>query len=334
MTSRTLFRRLCQLVLALSSLVLSACPDLGLNNFSNCQFAPSPEWIAAGLQHFLSQPQRCPISVQGVGTPVQYAAAVQAPSYNIESANLTTDVYDALRDLQVSASNDWYSYSYGIYEVDIAFQYLAGSHRPPPPFASFFVDDAENATYSNYGYTTSHVSLTYRIGASASLSGPAYPTPGTSPTWTASVTNATPPSTYRWFKNGVELSGQTSSSLTLPVTSSYFSLKVIGQASAGGADTLEAQIVPSWALTIYGMSQLAPGVQCGYSVDTGTNPSGSFTYEWILDGAILPDQGSFTNPPLSSGSHTLEAFVTDANGYTAKTSFLINVTPGGPSNCV
>jgi hypothetical protein len=228
-------------------------------------------------------------------------------------------------------ANQWYQYSYGVTAVDIAFTYLAGTNRQA---ATSFSDDAINQSYSSYGLARGSVRITYRLGALASLQGPISPTPGTNPTWTASVTNATSPYTYRWFKDDVEIAGQTSSSLQLPVTNSFFTLKVIGQASAGGSDTLSAQIIPSWNVNIYGMSELAPGVHCGYASDTGTNPSGTFTYQWTLDGATLPDNGSTSNPDLSAGTHILELSVTDDNGYTARNALTINVTPGGPSNCV
>ena len=174
----------------------------------------------------------------------------------------------------------------------------------------------------------------YRIYTLASLSGSASPAPGTTGTWTASVRNAPAPYTYRWFKDDVELTGQTSATLQLPVTTSFFRLKLVAASTDGSRDTLFVNVVPNWSVTIFGMTDVAPGVYCGYGAYEGNNPAAPFTYRWSLDGVTLPDQTGTAYPDMSGGSHTLELFVTDANGYSAKTSISINVHEGGPSNCI
>lgn len=167
----------------------------------------------------------------------------------------------------------------------------------------------------------------------ASVSGPQYPAVGSYGTWTASVTNAPAPYSYRWFKDGLEISGETSASVTLPVTSTFFNLKLIATANDGTADTLVVPVVPNWNAAIYGMTDVGPSTLCGYSSYVGGAGSPPFAYEWLLDGEMLPDDGDIVNPELSIGSHVLELFVTDANGYSTKTSLNINVSLNGPRNC-
>jgi hypothetical protein len=217
-------------------------------------------------------------------------------------------------------------------EADESFQYVAGTGSP---IAGEFSDQAINFTYTAWNTDAiATAMLTYRKGLLSSVQGPIAPAPGTNATWSLSVQNASAPYTYRWLKNDVEIPGQTGSSLTLPVSSSYFTLTAITASSADGADTLEFHVVPAWHVTIYGMADRSPQLYCNFSSDTGNNPSGSFTYQWYSDGVLLPDDGSTANPTFSLGSHTLELLVTDANGYMAKTSMAINVTADGPSNCM
>lgn len=335
MTTRTLFRRLSAVALGLVSLVIAGCPwPRGDSPYSNCSFFPNQVWVAAGFQHILSQPTSCPVNVSAAGSMVDYAASVQAPAYNVAAyaANIYTDVYSSDRLHLIGVSNAWYQYTFTVYEADIAFNYLAGSAQS---LASSFTDDAVTLSNSGYGTAEADVGITYRKGAVVALQGPASPTPGTTPTWTASIGNATSPYTYRWFKDGVELSGQTSSSLQLPVTNAYFTLKVIGQAASGGADTLAAQVAPSWHVAIYGMSDRSPSLaNCPFDSDAGTNPNGPFTYRWTLDGFRLQGTAPTVDPTLSVGSHTLDLTVTDVNGYAAIAAMTITVREGGPSNCV
>jgi hypothetical protein len=318
----------------LASLALAACPWRGdFGSYSNCSFWPNNLWVSGGFEHFLSQPSSCPIEVSPNGTLVRYAASVQVPRSTVTgfSSSLSTHVYNN-QGIQITYSiNDWYLVDYDTYEADIAFKYVAGTGKT---FASFFADDAINTAFTAWGWAEADVSLDYRVGASASLQGSASPTPGTSPTWTVNISNAAPPYTYRWFKDGVELVDQTSASIQLPVTTSYFTLKVIGQSSSDGADTLVAHIEPSWNVAIYGMSERSPNlVGCPFASDTGNNPSGPFSYRWTLDGIDLQENGPTVDPALSMGSHTLDLTVTDANGYMASAAMTINMTQGGPANC-
>jgi hypothetical protein len=317
-------------------LILCGCPFDGRPPRSNCvldlEGISGLYWLQAGIDHYLTEPSHCPIPLPASGW-VYYTASTTAPSPNINDDYMWTQVYNQTGDpASQTVLSPWYLVDYGTFEADESFQYVAGTATP---LAGEFSDRAVNFTYTSWnGNAVATAMLTYRKGLLASVQGPMAPTPGTNATWSLSVQNASAPYTYRWFKNDVELSGQTGSSLTLPVSSSYFTLKAITASSGDGADTLEFHIVPAWHVTIYGMADRSPQLNCNFSSDTGNNPSGSFTYQWYSDGVLLPDDGSTANPTFSLGSHTLELFVIDANGYMAKTSMAINVTADGPSNCM
>jgi hypothetical protein len=319
------------LLLGVGLLGVEGCHSEGRPFNSNCTVDWNLSWVEANIHHYLDTPDHCPIAVAGSGQQEYYSATAYAPGNTIADDWLSTDVFSYAGDWVGTYSAPWYYPDLsGTLEADVDFAYYAGAGTP---VAGEFQDRAANYTVTVYNLATATVHLTYRKGAIATMVGPLSPTPGTNGTWSLGVQNATAPYSYRWFKDGTELSGQTSSSITLPVTTTYFDLQAIVQTANDGADTLEVSIAPSWRVTIYGMSSRAPGLTCNYASDTGTDPSGSFTYQWILDGSTLPDNGSTANPTFSVGSHNLELVVTDANGYTASTSMVINVSTDGPSNC-
>lgn len=265
---------------------------------------------------------------------ISYYAMVTAPAENLRGDYFVSSVWNAAGDALGGQIDEWYWATYDSKEVDVSFYYTPGTGTP---VAGYFSDRAEGRTPTFYGVDgVASVMLTYRKGLSTSIQGPAAPTPGTNVTWSVAAQNASGPYSYRWFKDGSELTDQTSSSLTLPVTTDYFVLGAITQSQADGADTLAMTIVPNWQVTISGMSERSPDLatSCGYTSDTGTNPSSSFGYQWYLDGTRLAGNEWTTNPTFSLGSHILELNVTDDNGYTARANMSIDVTTDGPSSCM
>jgi hypothetical protein len=249
----------------------------------------------------------------------------------ITSNDVFTGVYNRANRSVGDNDTEWfYSDDFDL-EADIAFNYFAGYDAPPA--ATFFYDLALTTTNTSYGEAEATVTLAYRNGTVVAIQGPSSPAPGSNATWSLSVENAAPPYTYRWFKNDVELADQTSSSLQLPITTEYFTLKAIAASTSNGADTLVLPIVPSWQVTINGMAERSPNLYCPFSTDPGNNPNGNFTYQWTLDGISLSDDGPTSNPSFSLGSHTLEVSLTDGNGYRASAAMIVNVTEQGPSNC-
>lgn len=318
------------------AVVFAGCPLDGRPRRSTCQVhwpgAEGGAWIASRIDYYLTQPSDCPLKLTTAG-PVYYFAMVTAPEYSIQSSHLETVVWNAADNLLRYTLSPWYLANYGTLEADVELDYIAGTGTPT---AGYFSDRAVNSTGTSWGPASATVMLTYRKGILTSMQGPPAPTPGTNVTWSVAAENATGPHAYRWFKDGGELPGQTSSSLTLPVTNTYFTLGAITQSPSDGADTLEMAIVPGWHVNIYGMSErsLDLSSSCGYTSDTGTNPSSTFSYEWYLDGTLLPDNSWTANPTFALGSHMLELIVTDGNGYTAHTSMAITVTESGPSACM
>jgi hypothetical protein len=326
------------LVLAATVAALSACPSEGRSSRSDCALnlpgAGGLAWLSAGIQHYLDTPSHCPIPLTGANW-VYYSATATIPNQSLNDVALNTIVYnyngDVLNPNGEPVQTLWQWYDSFTREADVSFQYVAGTGTPT---AGEFTDYADNLTSTSYGEAEGTALLTYRKGAIAAMQGPVAPTPGTNVTWNVSVSNAAGPFTYRWFKDGAELSGQTASSLTLGVSSQFFALKTIATSPADGADTLEINVVPGWQITINGMTDRSPNLMCGFDADAGTNPSSYFEYRWTLDGVALPDNGSSANPKFTLGSHTLELAMTDQNGYTAQTSVSVNVRSDGPSNCM
>jgi hypothetical protein len=324
-------------ILACAFLVV-ACPIDGRPRRSTCGIDlpgfGGYMWLSAGLDYYLTQPSTCPLELPRNGAQVHHYAEITGPPGNIQGDWFMASVWNAVGTPLGSELYPWYYASYSVLEADVDFYYSAGTGTP---VAGYFTDRAEGRTETTLGGdAVATALLTYRKGVLTAMVGPSAPTPGTTVTWNVSAGNATGPYTYRWFKDGAELAGQTSSSLTLPVTTTYFSIGAITQSSADGADTLQIAIAPGWQVTISGMSQRSPNLSssCGYTSDTGNNPSSSFTYEWYLDGSLLPDNGWTANPTFPLGSHTLELFVTDVNGYIARAYMTVDVSSDGPSNCM
>lgn len=320
------------------AVVFAGCELDGRPRRSTCQVditgTQGVAWIASRIDYYLTEPSDCPMLLSATtNLPRHFYAMVTAPPSNIQGYDLYTAVYNASNESLGSAPFPWYYVDYNTLEADIDFQYTPGTGSP---VAGYFSDRAVTSTLTSYGVGSATAMLTYRKGLATSMQGPPAPTPGTNVMWSVAAENATGPHAYRWFKDGVELPGQTSSSLTLPVTNAYFTLGAITQSPSEGADTLQMAIVPGWHVNIYGMSDRSPDLStsCGYTSDTGTNPSSTFSYEWYLDGTLLPDNAWTANPTFALGSHMLELIVTDGNGYTAHTSMAITVVEGGPSNCM
>ncbi len=308
------------------------CPDLGRPAVkANCKLNLNPAWKYYRLGFSLDQSIKCPIPVAFAGQRKNYAASVSGPTDALRGDILTV-VY---KDDGVSTRGGTYTYfadwGNNYSNAYVAFDYSAGYPTTQEAFRS---DYAENTAPIRDGpVANAEVVLNYRLVVTASVSGPQYPAVGSYATWTASVANAPAPFSYRWFKDGLEISGEASASITLPVTSTFFNLKLIATAADATADTLVVPVVPTWNATIYGMTEVGPSTECGYSSYVGGAGSPPFVYEWILDGQVLLDEDDVVTPDLSIGSHVLELFVTDANGYSTKTSLNINVSLNGPRNC-
>ena len=325
-------RAVVSIAFASSLIALAGCPSLGRISGA-CEFIPGPNWNSFHFGWEQAPNLICPLEVAHGGDWKTYGATVNGPFNQIQAGGqLRTDIY----------ADDHWTYRNGnaatfrntganIGKADISVVYWAGGETAYGQYQSDYADNY--VALAAGGSAQSEVVLAYDIYTLAVLSGSASPAPGTTATWTASVRNAPAPYTYRWFKNDVELTGQTSATLQLPITTSFFRLKLIAGSADGSRDTLLVNVVPNWSVTIFGMTDIGPSVHCGYDASTGNNSSAPFTYQWSLDGVTLPDQTETANPDMSGGSHTLEVFITDANGYTAKTSITINVHTGGPSNC-
>ena len=139
-----------------------------------------------------------------------------------------------------------------------------------------------------------------------------------SQSFNSTVSDGTSPYSYQWYLNGTQINGATSSNWTFtPALAGSYSIYAIATDSAGvqaisntttvtvnGA--LSASISPSSANLDVNQSELF-----SLTVANGTSP---YSYQWYLNGALVPGATSATWPftPASAGSYTVYLCATDA----------------------
>ena len=154
-------------------------------------------------------------------------------------------------------------------------------------------------------------------------------------TATFSVTpSGTAPFTYQWKKNGINISGATSSSYTTPVTSiadngAVYTVAVgnsAGVITSSDATFTVQPAVTAPALTAQPSNQsVIAGQSATFSVAaTGTAP---LSYQWKKDGTHISGatSSSYTTPPISADTAALYT-VTVSNSLGSVTSNSATVT--------
>ena len=152
---------------------------------------------------------------------------------------------------------------------------------------------------------------------------------GQSITFSAGVSNGTAPFTYSWTVNGGS-SVSTASSFTYQFASSgTYSMEV----SIKDADGFTA--VSSLNITVNSdpsvsakatYTQIDTGATETFSL-TASGGSGGYLYRWMLNGNTISTSASFTYVFNSVGSMTVEAVVTDSNGYSVYQNMTVDVVP-------
>ena len=162
-------------------------------------------------------------------------------------------------------------------------------------------------------------------------------TAGQTATFTV-VANGTTPMTYQWKKNGMAISGATSSSYTTPATTSSDNgsqFTVVVSNVAGNVTSSAATLtVNSSPQTLHITTNSLPGGQLltPYSANLQAT-GGSLPYNWSVIGGQLPNglglspaNGTITGTPTSARTLTFTIQVKDSSGDTASASLSISIT--------
>ena len=162
-------------------------------------------------------------------------------------------------------------------------------------------------------------------------------TAGQTATFTV-VANGTTPMTYQWKKNGMAISGATSSSYTTPATTSSDNgsqFTVVVSNVAGNVTSSAATLtVNSSPQPLHITTNSLPGGQLltPYSANLQAT-GGSLPYNWSVIGGQLPNglglspaNGTITGTPTSARTLTFTIQVKDSSGDTASASLSISIT--------
>ncbi|MDD8020198.1 MAG: immunoglobulin domain-containing protein [Acidobacteriota bacterium] len=182
--------------------------------------------------------------------------------------------------------------------------------------------------------TTQPVSKTVNVGQTATFS---------------VVATGTTPLSYQWYKNGVAMSGATSSSYTTPATTSsdndaIFYVRVSNSYGSVSSNSVTLTVVSGTAPTIT-TQPVSKTVNVGQTatfsvVATGTTP---LSYQWYKNGVAMSGatSSSYTTPATTSSDNGTTFYVVISNSagsvtsntvtltVTSSTAFITVVSPNG-----
>jgi subtilisin family serine protease len=136
-------------------------------------------------------------------------------------------------------------------------------------------------------------------------------------TFTSTVSEGTPPYTYKWYRNGTAVSGATSSSWAFtPAATGYYLIHLNVTDNSGQtakSNVASVTVNPSLAVLIQPTSNtitLGRSVEFTSTVSGGTSPYG---YQWYLNNTGVPGANSpaFNFTPTSTGYYLVSLKVTD-----------------------
>ena len=207
-------------------------------------------------------------------------------------------------------------------------------------------------SFSSSGSYTIEVTVTDGDGhtASASLTETVYSDPsvsisssqnptdaGNSVTFTASPSGGSGSYTYQWYLNDNAVSGATSSTYTTSFSSSgtdaiYVIIKD-GVGNSATSSTLDETVNADPSVSV---SSSQNPTDIGNSVTftaTGSGGTGSYSYQWYLNGAAVSGATSstYTTSFGSSGSDSVYVILTDGIGNTATSSTLTETVNADPT---
>lgn len=197
---------------------VSRCPVQDVNGFN-----------ANGLSASTTIPDRCPVRVNISGEQQSYAGVVSAPGSKVSFSTLVSvSFYDARSfptgevyvDNFIPSGDAWAAEPEGIYRAALAgFDNLAYALEDRGVLRSELLTQVSVEAWARLPYTRA---------VEAIVAGPVVVSYGSSSTFVGSASsNATPPLTYRWYRDGglvgsasqVTLTFNTSATMTLVVTS-------------------------------------------------------------------------------------------------------------------
>jgi hypothetical protein len=127
--------------------------------------------------------------------------------------------------------------------------------------------------------------------------------------------------TYGWLLNGLVIPAQTAGSLTATSSGNY---RVITTNSNGCFDTSAAITITVNPAPIASVSAAGPTTVCaGDSALLNALPNTGMTYQWLLNGAVIPAQTANNLFAFASGAY--QAIVTNSSGC-ADTSAVVSIT--------
>jgi hypothetical protein len=174
--------------------------------------------------------------------------------------------------------------------------------------------------------------ITYQQTTMATkLTGENIPQPNTSHTWHAPVTGGYPGFTYQWYRDGNPVGNGSSYTGTVGTSDTNLRVEVTDQTWSMVAAVL--------AVDVGGIEASIDGPSLVYSSQGGGEWSvtvrggtGSYTYQWFLDGQYVADGPAFGGYP-GEGTHRLDVRVTDSAGAVDAGSFFVNGIGSGNGTC-
>lgn len=136
------------------------------------------------------------------------------------------------------------------------------------------------------------------------------------------TTSAATGNTYAWRRNGTAINGATSNSYTATLAGSY--TVAVTNGSCSGTSSAMSVTVSGTGTTPTITAGGATSFCSGGSVILTTQQASGNTYQWRLNGTVVPSATSYAYTAYSSGAIT----VTVANGSCTATSAAVNISVG------
>ncbi|MFP3309006.1 MAG: thermopsin family protease [Nitrososphaeria archaeon] len=280
-----------------------------------------------------------PVVTIGSGNfgPVGYSSSVPAFSASISlSAPAATDAGLGIPvSISSSVSNGVAPYTYYVlvdgapaYNLTTYGQRLSASFDLPPLPAGLHSLQVEVVDAVGSSAWSARCWIRVNPAPSASLRAARNATDvGVPVALSASVSGGTPPYTYTWYVDGVQVYRGSSSYSYDPGTPGPHAVSVSITDSAGLTvnASVEVMVNPDPAVSASAnasATDVGLGVALSSSVEGGTPP---YSYAWYVDGRLACASPSCAFSPGSPGAYSAYAVVTDSAGYTVK-SPIINVT--------
>jgi hypothetical protein len=278
-------------------------------------------------------------AVSGVASSNTVPVAVDAAlSVSITPTSATLDVGQSVTFTStVSGGTSPYSYQW----------YLNGAAVSGATSASWTFTPSSAGAYSVYVKITDSVSAT-AMSNTATVTVNTAPSVGITPAsvtldvgqsqlFTSTVSGGTSPYTYQWYLNGAVVSGATSSTWTFtPSSSGSYNVYVNVTDSVGSGAKSNVAIVTVNAAPFVTISPTSATLDVGQSqlfTSTVSGGTGSYTYQWYLNGSPVfgATSATWSFTPSASGTYNVYVVVTDSLGVQSTSNTAIVTVSGALS---